>query len=134
MILPVLPPEQPADFKPPEPMEEQPRPSVASIDQSGSLEEDKGALTEAVAETTIHVSYPAISRRRGEEGIVVLSFDITQNGVVSNIQIKLSSGRKRLDKAAVKAVENARFQPATRFGKPIQSTETKTFNFRLTDD
>jgi protein TonB len=118
----------------PEPLEEMPEPAMESIDQDGSLEEDKGAITEAVAQTACSASYPALSRRRGEEGSVTLSFDISASGKISNIQIIKSSGHKRLDKAAEKALSKARFTPAQQRGKPIASTLTQTFTFSLTND
>lgn len=114
-----------------EPKQEIPEPAVESIDQDGSLEADKGAITEAQAKNTCHAAYPPLSRRRGEEGSVELSFDISKSGNISNIQIIQSSGHKRLDKAAIQAISGARFNPAEQFGKPIDSTLSQTFTFRL---
>ena len=109
---------------------EQP-PSIDSIEQAGAIEDDKGALTEATSQSSVSPFYPQFSRRRGEEGVVMLALKISANGKVTNIYIEQSSGHKRLDKAAIKAVNKARFTPATRFGKPCESTLVQTFTFRL---
>jgi len=122
----------------PKPVQETPKPSlqenVNTIDQGGSPEKDKGAVTQAQPTTTCTPIYPRMSRRRGEEGIVVLSVDVNASGQGSNIQIVQSSGHARLDKAAIKALEKADFTPAIRFGQPHASTLMQSFNFRLTDD
>lgn len=121
----------------PEAAPETPEPSmqksVNSIDQNGSPKEDKGTLTTAQTQTQCIPVYPGIARRRGEEGIVVLSVDVSASGEGSNILIVQSSGHSRLDKAAIKALGKARFSPAVQFGKPHASILTQTFNFQLTD-
>lgn len=134
-------PIQPQETKqqaPPEPEEEseqdRPESSIESIDQDGAPEEDKGVITDAVVQNSYKVTYPPSSRRRGEKGSVTLLFDISNTGKTSNIQVVTSSGYKRLDKAAIKAIAGARFNPAQQFGKPVASTLTETIDFRLTND
>jgi len=63
--------------------------------------------------------YPAIARRRGYEGSVLLSTKISIEGNVVEVRIKESSGHSVLDRAAVKAVEVWAFEPARRMGIPI---------------
>ena len=120
------------------PVQEIPEPvipeDISSIAQDGSPEEDKGAPTDAVLQSRCFPVYPRLSRQRGEEGIVVLSVDISVAGIGSNIRVIQSSGHARLDKAAIKALQRAHFIPAMRFGKAVPSTLTQTFNFRLNDD
>jgi len=133
-VQPVEAPEDP----PPEPVQEPPEPvieeCVNSVDKDGALDEDKGVFSKAKTQSQCSPLYPRISRRRGEEGIVILSIDVSTFGQGSNIQIVHSSGHSRLDKAAIKAIEKAQFSPAIRFGKPHASTLIQTFNFRLTDE
>ncbi len=57
--------------------------------------------------------YPSLSRRLREEGIVVLEILIKADGTVGEIKIKSSSGFKRLDETAAKAVSQWRYSPAT---------------------
>jgi protein TonB len=50
--------------------------------------------------------YPRRSRRKKEEGLVEVSFDVTRNGIVENISLLNSSGIERLDKAAIKTIRS----------------------------
>ncbi|MBW2544998.1 MAG: energy transducer TonB [Deltaproteobacteria bacterium] len=63
--------------------------------------------------------YPAIARRRGYEGRVLLSATISIEGNVAGLKVKESSGHPVLDRAAVKAVETWEFEPARRMGSPV---------------
>jgi protein TonB len=53
--------------------------------------------------------YPMVSRRRGEEGEVVLLAEVSDGRVV-DIRVERSSGHDRLDGAAVRAVKGWRFR------------------------
>lgn len=48
--------------------------------------------------------YPRASRRRGEEGTVVVSFVIQRGGALTDLAVTESSGHQRLDKAALKTL------------------------------
>ena len=52
--------------------------------------------------------YPALSRRLGEEGKLVLKVELDESGQVNIAQIVNSSGYKRLDEAAMAAVKTWR--------------------------
>jgi len=56
--------------------------------------------------------YPQISRRRGEEGNVVL-LAIVENGKVVSVSVEKSSGIKALDSSALSAVGKWSFSPDT---------------------
>lgn len=63
--------------------------------------------------------YPAMSKRLGEEGTVVLLLTVADNGRVTDAKIDQTSGFERLDEAAAReAVRSWRFLPGTRNGKP----------------
>jgi len=64
-------------------------------------------------------AYPRIARRRGYEGIVLLSVKVLGNGYVEEVKIKKSSGHSILDRAALKAVRKWKFEPASRVGAPV---------------
>jgi len=51
--------------------------------------------------------YPMIARRSGWQGRVSVAFLLKQNGSVSDIKVKSSSGYELLDKQAVKAIISA---------------------------
>ena len=80
------------------------------------------------------VQYPPTSRDDGEEGTVTLRFIVQPDGSISDIRIARSSGHRRLDTAAQKALRNTKFQPATCHGKPIAMRIHYSFTFELTDD
>lgn len=58
--------------------------------------------------------YPALSRRLGEEGRVVLRVFVEPSGRPSRIEIGTGSGSPRLDRAALEAVRHWQFVPARR--------------------
>jgi protein TonB len=57
-------------------------------------------------------TYPAASRRAGEQGKVLLRVRVDAKGDVEEIQLQASSGFARLDEAALSAVRRWRFSPA----------------------
>jgi len=75
--------------------------------------------------------YPAISRRLGEEGTVVLRVELDQAGSVVHAEVKASSGFARLDEAALTAVKTWRCQPARRNGQPVRAVALQPFKFVL---
>lgn len=78
-------------------------------------------------------AYPNIARRRGQEGLVLLRVEVSPGGNVAAVQVAASSGHPILDRAAVNAVEDWRFQPAQRGGQNIAATLEIPVRFRLTD-
>ncbi|MCC7313005.1 MAG: TonB family protein [Sulfuritalea sp.] len=60
--------------------------------------------------------YPAVSRRMGEEGRVVLRVRVSVQGSPLAVELKQSCGFIRLDEAARAAVEKWRFVPARQGG------------------
>lgn len=48
--------------------------------------------------------YPTMSKKLKEEGRVIISFKVLNNGQFEDISIKLSSNKERLDKAALNAL------------------------------
>lgn len=77
--------------------------------------------------------YPAISRRMGEEGLVVLSVYILADGTVGDVSVKKSSGFRRLDESALKTVRRWRYAPAKRHGKPVAIRYAQPIRFSLND-
>lgn len=59
-------------------------------------------------------TYPALARRMGEEGRVVLRVFVEPGGRPSQIEVKTGSGSPRLDQAAQDAVWRWKFVPARR--------------------
>lgn len=148
--LPAKPLEQPAEFnlpepKPeesvPEPPQEQKTPAAENQEAkpqspppSNELNADpliQGVDHYADLQLAINPIYPRLSRRRGEEGTVVITLTVLQNGRIKDEQIKQSSGYPLLDQAALTAIRTCRFKPANRNGKPLTSSIEQTFVFKL---
>lgn len=65
--------------------------------------------------------YPALSRRLGEEGQVVLRVRVSEKGLPAQVEIAHSSGFERLDEAAVGTVWRWKFVPASRGETPVEA-------------
>jgi protein TonB len=76
-------------------------------------------------------TYPRLSRRRGEEGQVILRVHVLQNGRTDIVEIAESSSHPRLDEAAREAVLGWRFVPARRGESPVDSWLRVPIVFRL---
>jgi len=75
--------------------------------------------------------YPALSRRMGEEGKVILRVSVTPQGTADSVEIKTSSGSARLDEAAQKTVRTWKFIPAKRGDTSMQSWVLVPIIFKL---
>jgi protein TonB len=75
--------------------------------------------------------YPPMSRRRSEEGTVLLQVKVTKNGDTALVRIKKSSGSSRLDNVAHKTVSAWRFVPAKKNGKPVNGWVIVPITFNL---
>lgn len=76
-------------------------------------------------------AYPSLSRRLGEQGIVLLEILILADGSVGEVRIKESSGYKRLDETAAKAVKRWRYMPARRGDTAIEYWYLQPVEFSL---
>jgi len=75
--------------------------------------------------------YPSASRRRGEEGTVLLELLVLADGSVTDVRVKKSSGHPRLDQSALNAVKRWRYTPATRAGVAIEYRYLQPIKFDL---
>ncbi len=113
-----------------------PRPAPAPVSEAPPMPLPAGPVALA-AELAVACpqrsapAYPASSRRRGEEGVVVLHVELTESGTVANARIRSSSGFASLDEAALGAVKTWRCTPPTRNGLPVRATALQPFNFVL---
>lgn len=69
--------------------------------------------------------YPNSAWSMGIEGETVLSFTISESGMVSDPQIAVSSGNKQLDQAAQEALKQWRYAPRFENGKPVKTENSK---------
>ena len=77
--------------------------------------------------------YPRESLHDNETGIVVLQFLIGTDGITLESRIEKSSGFRRLDEAARRALSLCRFKPGTEDGKPVQSWATIEYLWKVED-
>jgi protein TonB len=75
--------------------------------------------------------YPENAKEAKIEGIVVVDTVIDTAGRVRQPKIKATSGNKDLDQAAIDAVSQWTFKPATLDGKPVEVYYTLTIRFAL---
>lgn len=75
--------------------------------------------------------YPALSRRLGEQGRVLLRVHVSAGGAAEEIQIRESSGHARLDESARATVGRWRFVPAKRGETPVAAWVLIPISFRL---
>ncbi|MEN8821935.1 MAG: TonB family protein [Abyssibacter sp.] len=75
--------------------------------------------------------YPRASLRAEEEGVTVVSLQISADGLVTSGSIRESSGHRRLDEETLTALSRCRFKPATTDGVPTATTGIYRFAWNL---
>lgn len=75
--------------------------------------------------------YPALSRRQGEQGRVILRVLVNARGTADDVQLRTSSGHPRLDDAARDTVRGWKFVPARRGTEPVPAWVLIPISFRL---
>jgi protein TonB len=78
-------------------------------------------------------AYPEQARRRGQQGRVLLQVNVSAEGAPVAVTVAQSSGFASLDDAALRAVRQWRFVPATRGGTPEPAVAEVPVRFRLSD-
>ena len=76
--------------------------------------------------------YPRTSLRSGAEGMVLLNIQVDASGTPVDVEVVQRSGvrDRNLDRAAIDAVRQWRFEPAIRGGKAVSSTVQLPVDFR----
>lgn len=78
-------------------------------------------------------TYPARAARNGDSGTVVLALLIGTDGRVANARVQKTSGSRDLDKAALNALSQCQFKPATNNGVPEAGWGQLAFVWTLND-
>jgi protein TonB len=76
-------------------------------------------------------AYPALARRRRQEGVVLLAVLVDAAGRPESVEVQTSSGFDSLDAAAVAAVKDWEFEPGRRDGEPVASRVEVPIQFQL---
>lgn len=75
--------------------------------------------------------YPQRAIRFGQEGTVLVRAQLSERGDVIDVELREGSGHSLLDKAALKAVRQWLFKPATRDGRAVLATVDLPVHFKL---
>ena len=117
-IIAVAPPEAPRAAPPPPvrpPPPPAPNPTKATPAPRGNRKPD----------------YPRQAIDRNLQGRVLLMVEVRPDGSVGTIEVKTSSGHGILDQAAIRAVRDWTFTPATAQGRPVRSLVEVPIRFTL---
>lgn len=76
-------------------------------------------------------AYPRQARRRGLEGQVVLEVQVLPDGHPGRIEVVAGSGHSILDRAALAALRDWRFEPAREGGRAVSATLRVPVRFQL---
>jgi protein TonB len=96
--------------------------------------EETEAGPQLVQESVVLPVYPEEARDAGVQGRVLLEVLIKADGSVTDVVVKEGvAGHPELDRSAVDAVAQWKFQPATIDGNPVDSSVTIPIQFRLDD-
>lgn len=91
----------------------------------------EGAIKPPKALQTVPPAYPSEERENKIEGVVINEVVINEQGKVESVKVEKSSGNANLDQAAVDAVEQWTFEPATLNGNPVAVYYHLTINFKV---
>jgi protein TonB len=75
--------------------------------------------------------YPESARRRGDQGRVIVRVSVSAEGEPLTLSIAHSSGSTALDEAALSAVRQWRFVPASQAGHTVAAQADVPIVFRL---
>ncbi len=113
------------------------------IDQHGAPPAQSVARTEAPASSPVDAAgtreprivsapapdYPASALRAGVSGEVVLRIEVGADGRPQDVRVLSGSRNRALDRAAVRAIRQWRFEPALRDGVAVPGTVQQTIRF-----
>jgi TonB family protein len=66
----------------------------------------------------MHINYPEESLQKEEEGTVVLTFTVTEDGSIKDVKVKQGVS-KAIDSATIKLLSLILWEPATEYGLPM---------------
>lgn len=78
--------------------------------------------------------YPRQALRAGTEGWVQLTFTITAEGRVNEIEVVESKPRGTFDRAAIEAVSSWQYRPFTENGEPVAKRASQVLEFQLSQN
>lgn len=79
----------------------------------------------------IAAQYPVEAARNQTSGYAVVQFVVTAAGDVTDVHIVSSSPRHVFDQAAIRAVEQSKYQPALKDGDPVSAVLQRRLDFKF---
>ncbi len=92
---------------------------------------EPGVVDGAKLAKPIAPEYPPACIRRGQQGTVILDIRVLSTGRAGEIKLFRSSGHAKLDAAAIDAARQARFTPARKNGRNVESQVKLPVKFLL---
>lgn len=108
--------------------QEQPVPEPPT--QEKPIAEPRADIVKPVLIHRVNPEYPEVARKSRIQGVVILDANVTREGTVEKLKV-IRGLHPILDQAAMKAVQQWRYKPATLNGKPVNVHTTITVNFKL---
>jgi protein TonB len=130
---------------PPAPSRPAPAPSAAASMAAAAPSADPLAAAAAPTAGLLDAALPAAVGRKVDpvvprearlnrwQGTVLLAVTVSPEGVPSGVEIVRSSGYALLDRAAIEAMWQWRFDPARRAGVPVEERIAIPITFRIVD-
>jgi protein TonB len=140
---PVVPVIKPASLPVAQSVEQPPTPttpaSTPAAEAQAKPTNTKAADTQAYQSPSFNAAYldnpapkyPSVSRRLGEQGLVLLRVQVTADGAAESVELQTGSGSNRLDQAALEAVKKWRFVPAKRGEQSVSASVVVPVRFSL---
>jgi protein TonB len=140
---PVVPVIKPASLPVAQSVEQPPMPttpaSTPAAETQAKPTNSKAADTQAYQSPSFNAAYldnpapkyPSVSRRLGEQGLVLLRVQVTADGAAESVELQTGSGSNRLDQAALEAVKKWRFVPAKRGEQSVSASVVVPVRFSL---
>jgi protein TonB len=140
---PVVPAIKPASLPVAQSVEQPPMPttpaSTPAAETQAKPTNSKAADTQAYQSPSFNAAYldnpapkyPSVSRRLGEQGLVLLRVQVTADGAAESVELQTGSGSNRLDQAALEAVKKWRFVPAKRGEQSVSASVVVPVRFSL---
>ena len=92
----------------------------------------KPSFEPAMLVHAVQPAYPPPLEEEGIEGRAIVRMHIDTRGSVSDTQV-LSATYPLFARSAVRAINQYRFTPAKQNGRPVESSFTQTFRFRVSE-
>jgi TonB family protein len=79
----------------------------------------------------VEPEYSELARKAAIQGTTLLRIEVGTDGLARNVRIERPSPDAGLDREAIKAVEQWRFSPGMRDGRPVRVEQSVEVSFRL---